>query len=79
MGQKQEGKQGVEAAEDAAMDADGQQRAEEIEAKADSSDVFYSMHEGIEGNEAAAGQSPTQTKNQMIKDSDSQDYPEHVK
>ena len=40
-------------------DDEGEERGEESEAKADSSDVFYSMHEGFEGNEAEAGQSLT--------------------
>ena len=39
-------------------DVEGEDRGEESEAKADSSDVFYSLNEGYEGNEAGVGQSP---------------------
>jgi hypothetical protein len=38
------------------------------------------MNEGYEGNEAGVGQSPGQIKNQKKqKESDAQEYPEHVK
>lgn len=61
-------------------DVEGEDRGEESEAKVDSSDVFYSMNEGYEGNEAGVGQSPGQIKNQKKqKESDAQEYPEHVK
>lgn len=45
-------------------DVEGEDRGEESEAKVDSSDVFYSMNEGYEGNEAGVGQPPGQIKNQ---------------